>query len=117
MRADRRKSIQLLQEAIDRGYYQSLVEQLQKDFDRANVPATFSTTWSPEMLITALHEKIYLLLMEHFPEYLNVLYMVDMPEDAFKNLPLTDAVEVAAEMSYLILEREWQKILLKLYYS
>jgi hypothetical protein len=51
--------------------------------------------------------------MERFADYLNVLYVVDVPEQAFKQIELTDVVEVAREVCLLILEREWQKIQLK----
>jgi hypothetical protein len=43
--------------------------------------------------------------------------VVDVPERSFREIPLTDAVEVAAEVSFLILQREWQKVLSKQKYN
>ena len=49
-------------------------------------------------------------MMEHFSEYLNLLYVVDVPESQFKQIEITDAVEVADQMTFLILKREYQKV-------
>lgn len=102
-----------LQEACKAGLYEPLVLQLQKDFDRANVSVRFSGKLTAEELFTALHEKIYQLLMERFADYLNVLYVVDVPETAFRQIEPTDVVEVAKEVCLLILKREWQKVQMK----
>lgn len=106
-----------MQEALARGLYEPLVAQLQKDFERANAALSISTDILPEALSRLLHEKVYVLIMERFSVYLNVLYVVDVPEKSFKEIPLTDAVDLAATMSYLILKREWQKVLMKSSYD
>ena len=103
----------ILQAAGSAGLYEGLVQQLQKDFDRANVRVHFSFEQSAEELYSALHEKIYQLLMERFSDYLNVLYVVDVPETAFRDIQITDAVEVSEEVCRLILKREWQKVQMK----
>ena len=64
-----------------------------------------------------LLEKIYYLIMERFSEYLNLLYIVDVPEKAFKEIQVTDVVDVAEQVSFLILKREMQKVWLKTKYS
>jgi hypothetical protein len=111
------KNFDLLQQVRQKGLYDLLIGQLQKDFDRANIAVPFSSALSPEQLFARLHENIYRLIMERFSDYLNVLYVVDVPERSFREIPLTDAVEVAAEVSFLILQREWQKVLSKQRYS
>ena len=68
---------------------------------------------APEELRAILHEKIYYLIMERFADYLNLLYVVDVPEKAFKEIQVTDVVEVAEQVSFLILKRELQKVWLK----
>lgn len=107
------KREELLQEAVARGLYEPLVAQLQKDFGRANAALSIPADMPPEALGRLLHETVYLLLMERFSDYLNVLYVVDVPERSFKEIPLTDAVDIAFSVSYLILEREWQKVRMK----
>ncbi|MEM9142166.1 MAG: hypothetical protein AAGA86_04215 [Bacteroidota bacterium] len=105
----------LLEEVQDQGLYAKLIVQLQKDFVRANVPVALmgregDEPLPPKVLRTLLHEKIYLLFMERLKEYLNLLYIIDVPERAIKEIPPTDSVEVAAQVSLLILKREFQKI-------
>lgn len=110
----------LLQKTIELNLYDKLIFQLQKDFDRANIEVHFShsqITPSPEALICQVREKVYFLLMERFSDYLNLLYIIDIPESSFKNLKVTDAVEVADQVAFLILKREWQKVWYKKQYS
>jgi hypothetical protein len=113
MEESRQKSLKLLREAAEKGLFPELLAQLQKDFDRANIGANFDPAASPEALGAFLHEKVYVLVMERFPDYLSLLYIVDVPERAFKGLPVTDAVDAAGDVAYLILSREWQKVLLR----
>lgn len=113
MEQHRQKSMAILEEASQKGLYPNLVAQLQKDFDRANIGAKFNPDLGPGALSVFLHEKMYVLILERFANYLNLLYIVDVPERAFRELPLTDVVDAAGQMAYLILVREWQKVLMK----
>jgi hypothetical protein len=103
----------LLKDAIKSRLYQKLVAQLGKDFGLANVAVDFQIDMVPEELRSILHEKIYYLIMERFSDYLNLLYVIDVPEKAFKEIHVTDVVEVAEQVSFLILKRELQKVWLK----
>ncbi|MBT8321590.1 MAG: hypothetical protein KJO90_07980 [Eudoraea sp.] len=109
-------SLSLLKGASAKTLYKALVNQLSKDFARANIPFSFREEITPEELLSTLKEKLYVLLLENFSDYLNLMYIIDVPESAFKNLELTDAVEVAEQLSFLILRREWQKVWLKAHY-
>ena len=115
-------SQKLLLNAEKTGLYKNLLSQLQKDFILANIPLDLGVgngqvSMSPQELKSVLHEKIYLLIMEKFTDYLNLLYIVDVPEKAFKEIRLTDVVEIAEQVSFLILRREYQKVLLKAQYG
>ena len=109
-------STMLLQKAQEEQKYDQLVAQLKKDFGLANVFIDFTLAISPDELRATLHEKIYYLILEKFSEYLNLLYIIDVPESAFKDIRVTDAVEVAEQVSLLILQRELQKVRLKAKY-
>ncbi|MDX1314878.1 MAG: hypothetical protein R3356_05195 [Eudoraea sp.] len=109
-------SLSLLEGASAKTLYKALINQLSKDFSRANISASFQDNMVPEELLAALKEKLYFLLLENFQDYLNLMYLIDVPESAFKNLELTDAVEVSEQLSFLILRREWQKVWLKAHY-
>ena len=113
---DFENSLSLLQGASAKTLYKDLVNQLSKDFARANISSSFQEDMAPEELLSSLKEKLYVLLLEQFEDYLNLMYLIDVPESAFKNLELTDAVEVAEQLTFLILRREWQKVWLKAHY-
>lgn len=118
MALDFTDSIFLLQKAKDENLYEKLVAQVQKDFALANIDLdTFSETILFSELKTVLHEKIYRLILEKFTDYLNLLYVIDVPEKVFKDIRVTDVVEVAEQVTYLVLQRELQKVRLKAKYS
>ncbi|WP_435624605.1 hypothetical protein [Flagellimonas sp.] len=106
-------SKQVLEEAKRSELYANLVAQLKKDFELANLQLNVSHNPSPEKLKTELHEKIYRLILEQFPEYLNLLYIVDVSEDKVRQIETTDVVDMAGAVSFLILKREWQKVNLR----
>ncbi len=92
------------------GLYDALVIQVDKDFARVNIQLPLGKDTRPEELQTVIRDKIYVLLMERFPDYLNVMYAVDIPERYLKQLALTDPVDVAGQVTFIILKRELQKI-------
>ncbi len=110
-------STELIQSATKNKLYLKMVAQLEKDFGLANIPMEFSVNLEPMELKTVLHEKIYVLILEKFSDYLNLLYIVDVPEKVVKNIVATDVVEVAEQVSFLILKRELQKVWLRQKYS
>ncbi|MEA1784532.1 hypothetical protein U1E44_00365 [Arenibacter sp. GZD96] len=115
-------SSELLVHAQQSNMYEKLLAQLQKDFHLANIAIDLQSKTdaqyvSPHILKTVLHEKIYRLILERFTEYLNLLYIIDVPESAVKNSAVEDVVEVAARVSFLILKREWQKVWFRATYS
>lgn len=104
----------LLAHAGEHGLRTPLLAQLRKDFERASVPFPMSDqpagTPTDEAWVQALHESLYLLLMERFDAYLNLMYAADVPEREFRDLQVTDAVDVARQVALVLLRREWQKV-------
>lgn len=100
----------LLAEASADNLYLQLVEQLNKDFNLANEAVDFPKSTTPEELKIQLHEKIYRLIQYKFAEYLNLLYIIDVAEDEVKKLDGSDLVQLAEQISFLVLKREWQKV-------
>ena len=64
-----------------------------------------------------LHETVYNLIQEKFTEYLNLLYIIDVPENQVKALDGSDTLKLSEDVSFLILKREWQKVWFKNKYS
>ena len=97
--------------------YQDILVQLQKDFNLANVSIEIFETTDSDSLRTIIREKIYFLILEKFDVYLNLIYIIDVPQKEFKNIHVTDAVDVADQMTLLILRREFKKVWYKKKYS
>jgi hypothetical protein len=93
--------------------YYKLILQLNKDFQRAAIDEVFLETISPSDLKIKLHEIIFQLLQNHYSEYLNLLYIIDVSEDKIKKIKEEDAVEISEKIAYLILLRQWQKVWFK----
>ncbi len=117
MEVDFPNSIFLLENALAKRLYQKLIIQLNKDFQLANVNLEIPLGALPDDVVSNLREKIYHLIMERFPTYLNLLYVVDVSEAEISNLSGSDAVEMADQVSFLILKRIWKKVWLKEKYS
>ncbi|MFL9843160.1 hypothetical protein [Flavobacterium rhizosphaerae] len=100
----------LLSEAQKEQLYQKLIEQLNKDFALANESIDFAEGTTPIELKVQLQDKVYRLIQHKFAEYLNLLYIIDVPEREVKSLVGNDMEELAENMCFLILKREWQKV-------
>ena len=100
----------LLTQAAVENLYLKVEEQINKDFNLAKEGIDFPMSIAPEELKIQLHEKIYRLIQYKFAEYLNLLYIIDVPENEIKQLDGSDIVELAGQVSFLILKREWQKV-------
>ena len=100
----------LLFEAETENLYLKLIEQINKDFNLANEGIDFPMSTSPDDLKIQLCEKIYRMIQYKFAEYLNLLYIIDVPEDQIRKLDGSDISELSQQVAFLILKREWQKV-------
>jgi hypothetical protein len=100
----------LLAEAKQENLYLKLIEQLNKDFNLANEAIDLPLSTTPDDLKLALHEKIYRLIQYKFTEYLNLLYIIDVPEEEVKKLDGSDILELSKQLAFLVLKREWMKV-------
>lgn len=110
-------SVTLLDAACRGKLYPKLLIQLNKDFGLANVSLGIPENLDPKELPSLVREKVYHLLLEKFDEYLQLLYIIDIPERDLKHIHMTDVVEVAEQMTLLILRRELQKVWYKTRYT
>lgn len=101
---------ELLQTAEKEDLYQKLIEQINKDFNLANEGVDLPKSTSAHELKVQLHEKIYRLIQYKFAEYLNLLYIIDVPEDQIKKLDGSDILELSEQVAFLVLKREWMKV-------
>jgi len=106
----------LLQYAATCQLYSKLVRQINKDFHAARASLDVPAHIDPNALCDYLREKIYFLLLERFSDFLQLMYIVDIPETVYRQMQSEDVVEVAEQISFLVLKREWQKVWLKTNY-
>ena len=71
----------------------------------------------PTSLKLILQETVYRLIQEKFTDYLNLLYIIDVPEDQIKALDGNDTLQLSEDVTFLILKREWQKVWFRQQYS
>lgn len=107
----------LLSEAEKANLYEKLILQINKDFNLANEGVDFPLSLLPEELKIQLQEKIYRLIQYKFAEYLNLLYIIDVPEKDIKQLDGSDIIALSGQVAFLILKREWQKVWFRNYYK
>lgn len=101
---------ELITQANDTELYNKLVKQINKDFLLANIDLDFDVDILPTSLKFLLHETIFKLIQERFAEYLNLLYIIDVSENKIKQLDGSDVVSLSEKVTFLILQREWQKV-------
>ena len=107
----------LVSEATQLDLYENLIGQLNKDLLLANIDVQFDKGITPEHLKSKLHETIFTLIQERFSEYLNLLYIIDVPEDKVKAIEGNDMMDISEGVAFLVLLREWQKVWIKKNYG
>ena len=117
MKADYPDSISLLQSVNTYNLYDKLISQLNKDLRLAGISNEVSEKIAPKQLVSFLRENIYRLLLEDFPGFLNLLYVVDVEERQIRETSDGDAVEMADAATFLLLKRIWKKVWLKEHYK
>ncbi len=100
----------LINQAEEEYLYFKLIEQTNKDFALANEPIDIPLDIFPFQFKDLVHEKVLKLIQNKFAEYLNLLYIIDVSENEIKKLDGSDLVELAEQVTFLILKREWQKV-------
>lgn len=107
----------LLCEVQDAKLYHDLIEQINKDFLLANENLNLTKTTTPKMLKKQLQDTCYKLIQHNYDCFLNILYIIDVPEEEIKQQPETDLLVFTEHITFLILKREWKKIWFKKNYT
>ena len=97
--------------------YSKFIKQINKDFLLANIHLDFEETILPSSLKYMLHEIVFKLIQEKFADYLNLLYIIDVSEQKIKQLDGNDTLKLSEDVTFLILQREWQKVWFRNTYS
>jgi len=103
----------LIENAKQLNLYKKLVKQLNKDLLYANIDLVFDESVLPTSLKFILHETLFKLIQDKFSDYLNLLYIIDVSEQKVRQLDGSDTLRLSEEVTFLILQREWQKVWFK----
>jgi hypothetical protein len=103
----------LIENAEQLDLYKKLIQQLNKDLLYANIDLGFDEAVLPSSLKLMLHETVYQLIQDKFSDYLNLLYIIDVSEQKVRELDGSDTLRLSEEVTFLILQREWQKVWIK----
>ncbi|MCT4630314.1 hypothetical protein [Winogradskyella sp.] len=107
----------LITEASALNLYKKLIAQLNKDLLLANIDLELDEETLPLSLKLVLQETVFYLIQNKFSDYLNLLYQVDVSEIKIRALATDDAEKLSHDVTFLILQREWQKVWFKAKYS
>lgn len=107
----------LIKAAEGLNLYRKLIIQLNKDLLYANIDLEFNEETLPTSLKLVLQETVFHLINSKLSDYLNLLYIVDVSEAKVKSLDGSDALKLSEDVTFIILQREWQKVWYKAKYS
>lgn len=108
-----KNSLELLNLSEVENLYVHLIEQLNKDFQLANVSENFNIKASPDQLKRELFTILLNLITNQYDDYLNLLYRIDVPENELAKLKNDNLKTNIEEITYLVLKREYQKVWFK----
>ncbi len=100
----------LIQEISQSDLYPQLIQQLQKDLNRAGIDYEIRIKATPKELFLEIKQLLLEKLNSAFNDFLNLLYAVDVSERDIKNCNSEESIVIVQYATYLILKREWQKI-------
>ncbi len=97
--------------------YLKLLDQLDRDFQKAGIAIDITEAMKPAKLVEELGSVLTELIHNDFQGYLNLLYIVDVPESEMQLTNVTGASEIAKLAAFLLLKREWQKVWMRSRYE
>jgi len=105
-----KESEELIKFANTHHLYKDLILQLKKDFGLANLTLDLPEDSNPNELKYLLQKNIHFLIEEKFSDFVNLLYIVDLPENTARQILETEKQNISDHYTFLILKRVWQKI-------
>ena len=106
-------ALELLQKVALENLYQNLLQQLNKDFQLANLDEQIELSVSPKELKEELSAILLKLITNHYDDYLNFLYRVDVSEKKLLTIKSGDVSTIVDQITFLVLKREYQKVWFK----
>lgn len=108
---------ELVNQAEALNLYRKLIVQLNKDLLYANIDLEFDEDTLPTSLKLVLQDSVFYLIQNKFSDYLNFLYIVDVSEVKVREIDGSDTIKLSEDITFLILQRIWQKVWYRSKYS
>lgn len=105
-----REELVLLKQIESHDLLGKLIQQIHKDADLAGASFICEQGISAKEFISEVYSFLFQLITTDFGTYLNFLYRVDIPEKALKSITEIEPELIVKEVTYLVLQREWQKV-------
>ncbi|WP_298365689.1 hypothetical protein [uncultured Lutibacter sp.] len=112
-----KNSIELIGVLESENLVVNLIQQLNKDFELANIDIQFNLELSTEKLFDHLNEVILSLLKYKYDDYLNLVYRIDVSEKELAKVGQEKFEVIVHQLVFLILKREYQKVWLRKNYK
>lgn len=106
-------STDLLSSIKSNKLHKDLINQLNKDLSLTGNNLHFSQDFVPLTLKKELQTKIKELIINDFNSFTNLLYRIDVSENDVQKIESTNIDLYAQNITFLILKRTWEKVLLK----
>lgn len=110
-------AIELLNKVEVQNLYVQLIQQLNKDFQLANIDEYFEETIPPTDIHNTLSKILLKLINNQYDDYLNLLYRIDVPEVELLKVRSENLEESVRQVAFLLLKREAQKVWLRKNYG
>ena len=91
----------------------SIIQQLNKDFHLCNLNINYELDLTASLLFEKLVIDVHELFTDQYDDYLNLMYRMDISEQALLQIIDGNSTYVSEQISFLILKRAYQKVWLK----
>ncbi|MBI9040085.1 hypothetical protein [Lutibacter sp.] len=108
-----KNSLELLKSVETENLVVKLIEQLNKDFQLANINEEFKLNISVLELKNNLDSLLLYLITKKYDDYLNLLYRIDVSEKEMATINNNNLVGTIENITFLVLKREFQKVWFK----
>lgn len=108
-----KNAVELLELVKTENLYTRLIQQLNKDFLLSNLSTNFDLSATPDNLKQTLSSVLLHLITNQYDDYLILLYRIDISEKELLKIKNNNLTEIAEQLTFVILKREYQKVWFK----
>ncbi len=103
----------LLKEIENTRLLHELILQLNKDIALAGLDFKIVQKAAAQEIVAQLQSLLFECIKTDFDGYLNFLYRVDVSEHILRSLKESDPLMLSQKVTWIVLQREWQKVWFK----